>query len=51
MTTPKPQRELEGLVYSLTPLPAMGEVRFYKKPVLWAGVLGIAFIILNIIFW
>ena len=51
MTTPKPQRELEGLVYGLAPLPAMGEVRFYKKPVLWAGVLGVAFIILNIVFW
>jgi len=51
MTTPKPQRELEGLVYGLTPLPAMGEVPFYKKPVLWAGVLGVAFIILNIVFW
>jgi SSS family solute:Na+ symporter len=51
VTTPKPQTELEGLVYGLTPLPAMGEVRFYKKPVVWAGVLGVAFIILNIVFW
>jgi solute:Na+ symporter, SSS family len=50
-STPKPEKELEGLVYGLTPLPAMGEVPLYKKPVLWAGVLGVAFVILNIIFW
>jgi solute:Na+ symporter, SSS family len=50
-STSKPEKELEGLVYGLTPLPAMGEVPLYKKPVLWAGVLGVAFVILNIIFW
>ena len=51
ITTPKPEKELEGLVYGLTPLPAMGEVPLYKKPAVWAGVLGVAFVILNIIFW
>ena len=51
ITTPKPEEELGGLVYGLTPLPAMGEVPLYKKPAVWAGVLGVAFVILNIIFW
>ncbi len=51
VTTPKPEKELEGLVYGLTPLPSMGEVPFYKRPVAWAAVLAVAFVILNIIFW
>jgi len=50
-STPKPEKELEGLVYGLTPLPAMGGVALYRNPAVWAGVLGIAFVILNIIFW
>jgi solute:Na+ symporter, SSS family len=51
VTTPKPEKGLEGLVYGLMRLPAMGEVPLYKKPVGWAAVLGLAFVILNIIFW
>jgi len=51
MTTPKPEKELEGLVYGLTPLPSMEEVPFYARPVTWAAMLGVAFVILNVIFW
>jgi solute:Na+ symporter, SSS family len=51
LSTPKPEKELEGLVYGLTPLPAIGDVPQYKKPTLWAAVLGVAFIVVNIIFW
>jgi len=51
ISTPKPEKELEGLVYGLTPLPVVGGVPLYKNPAVWAGVLGIAFVILNIIFW
>ncbi len=38
MTTPKPEKELEGLVYGLTPLPSMEEVPFYARPVTWAAI-------------
>jgi solute:Na+ symporter, SSS family len=51
ITTPKPEKELQGLVYGLTPLPSMGDVPLLKRPVLWAALLGVAFVILNIIFW
>ncbi|MGA8149611.1 MAG: sodium:solute symporter family protein [Terriglobales bacterium] len=51
ITTPKPDHELNGLVYGLTPLLATGHVPLYKRPIVWACILGVAFVILNIIFW
>jgi solute:Na+ symporter, SSS family len=50
-TNPKPEAELKGLVYGLTPLPSMGGVRWLHRPVVWASVLAVAFIVVNIIFW
>ena len=50
-TTPKPEKELAGLVYGLTPVPSMGDLPIFKRPVVWAAALGVAFVILNIIFW
>jgi solute:Na+ symporter, SSS family len=50
-TKPKPEAELEGLVYGLTAVPSVGDVAIYEKPVFWAGVVGIIFVILNILFW
>jgi SSS family solute:Na+ symporter len=51
LTRPKPDRELEGLVYGLTPLPSEGAVALYKRPMFWAVVISVVFFILNIIFW
>jgi SSS family solute:Na+ symporter len=51
MTKPKPEAELVGLVRGMTPIPSVGDLPFYDKPVFWAGVVGIVFVILNIIFW
>jgi SSS family solute:Na+ symporter len=51
MTTPKPEKELVGLVYGCTDIPSEGHLPVYQRPVFWACVVGIAFIILNIIFW
>jgi SSS family solute:Na+ symporter len=51
MTTPKPERELEGLVYGVTTVPEEGTVRLYHRPVFWAVVVGLIFAVLNIIFW
>jgi solute:Na+ symporter, SSS family len=50
-TRPKPDAELTGLVYGLTKVPSVGEVAFYRKPLFWAGVVTLAFLVLNIIFW
>ncbi|HXM14400.1 MAG TPA: sodium:solute symporter family protein [Candidatus Eremiobacteraceae bacterium] len=50
-TRPKPDSELEGLVYGLTVVPSVGDVAIYEKPVFWAGIVGIIFVILNILFW
>ncbi len=50
-TKPKPDAELAGLVYGLTHVPSVGELPFYQKPIFWAGVVVLVFVILNIIFW
>jgi solute:Na+ symporter, SSS family len=50
-TKPKPEKDLEGLVYGLTRMPSTGHVPLLKRPVVWASVLGVAFVILNIVFW
>jgi solute:Na+ symporter, SSS family len=50
-TRPKTDAELEGLVYGLTAVPSVGDIAVYEKPVFWAGVVGIIFVILNIMFW
>jgi SSS family solute:Na+ symporter len=51
LTQPKPDSELTGLVYGLTPIPHVGAVPFYKKPVFWGAIVMAAFIEINIIFW
>ncbi|MBC7593273.1 MAG: sodium:solute symporter family protein [Kineosporiaceae bacterium] len=55
MTLPKPESELEGLVYSLTPKeslvdPDEGVVPWHKSPTKVAGVALVLVIILNLIF-
>ena len=50
-TQPKSDAELTGLVYGLTPVPSVQNIPLYKKPVFWAGVVGVVFVVLNIIFW
>jgi SSS family solute:Na+ symporter len=50
-TRPKPDNELTGLVYGLTEVPAVGDVPLYQKPLFWAAIVTVVFIVLNIIFW
>jgi SSS family solute:Na+ symporter len=50
-TKPKPEGELTNLVYGLTPLPDKGPCAWYRRPVVWAGVVGAALLAVNIIFW
>ena len=51
MTQPKPVAELEGLVYGVLPLPEEHDDHWYQKPIVWAGVIAVLFVVLNIIFW
>jgi hypothetical protein len=50
-TKPKTDAELKDLVYGLTPLPDEGSCPWYKHPALWAAVVGIVLVAVNIIFW
>lgn len=51
MTKPKPEAELTGLVYGATEIPSEGHLPLYQRPIFWAGVVSVIFVILNIIFW
>src|ERR1700675_750546 len=50
-TKPKTAAELTGLVYGLTPVPSVGNIPLYQKPIFWAGMVAVVFFVLNIIFW
>ena len=51
VTEPRPDDELKGLVYSLTPRPRDEGVPLYRQPGPLAVVVLLATIVLNIIFW
>jgi SSS family solute:Na+ symporter len=51
VTKPKPDAELEGLVYGLTPIPSLKGISMFQKPIFWAAVVTVVFVGLNIIFW
>ena len=51
LTKPKPHQELAGLVYGATEIPSEGHLPLYRRPVFWAGVVGVVFVVLNLIFW
>jgi SSS family solute:Na+ symporter len=50
VTEPKPDKELEGLVYGLTALPSESDLPLYKRPIFWAVVVALALVIVNLIF-
>lgn len=50
-TRPKPDAELAGLVYGCTELPSEGHLPWTQRPIFWAGVVLVVFVILNVIFW
>jgi len=50
MSAPRPEPELAGLVYSLTPKPVEADKAWYQRPTVWAlAVLALA-VVLNIVF-
>lgn len=51
VTRPKPDSELQNLVYGLTPLPDEGSYPLLKRPIFWAGVCAVVLIAINIWFW
>jgi solute:Na+ symporter, SSS family len=51
LTAPKPASELKGLVYGETEIPSEGDLAFYQRPVFWAVVVLVVFVVLNILFW
>ncbi len=51
LTKPKPDKEMEGLVYGLTKMPSSAHLPLYKRPIFWATVIAGVFVLLQIIFW
>jgi solute:Na+ symporter, SSS family len=51
MTWPKPERELDGLVYGVTAIPSEEDLPLTRRPAFWAVIVGVVFVVLNIIFW
>jgi SSS family solute:Na+ symporter len=51
VTKPKPDSELVGLVYSLTPLAKEEHTSFWQRPLVWGVIALILLVILQIIFW
>jgi SSS family solute:Na+ symporter len=51
VTRPRPDKELEGLVYGLTPKPSQAHLPWHHRPaVLGVAVLALT-VVLNIVFW
>jgi SSS family solute:Na+ symporter len=50
-TKPKPVEELTGLVYGCTELPSEGHLPLWKRPIFWAAVSLVIFLLLQWIFW
>src|ERR1039457_3202349 len=51
VTKPKPVEELTGLVYGCTELPDEGNLPLWKRPIFWAVISAVLFLILQWIFW
>jgi SSS family solute:Na+ symporter len=51
VTTPKKDTELVGLVYGCTEIPSEGHLPLWQRPIFWAGVVALAFVVIQIIFW
>jgi SSS family solute:Na+ symporter len=51
LTKPKSDKELVGLVYGCTEIPSEGDLPWWQRPLVWAGVVAVIFIALQIIFW
>jgi len=50
-TRPKPESELNGLVYGATVIPYQEPMVLYKNHWFWAGIVIVIFFVLNLMFW
>ena len=50
LTKPRPESELVGLVYSLTPKPDEGHLKWYARPATLADVVLAMLVVLNLVF-
>jgi SSS family solute:Na+ symporter len=51
MTKPRPDEEMKGLVYALTPIPKDAGEPWYRRPAALGAVVLVAAVALNVIFW
>ncbi len=51
LTKAQPLEELRGLVYGATEIPKEDQVSIFHRPVFWAVIVAVVFLILQIIFW
>lgn len=51
ITKPRPDEELKGLVYALTPRPKEEGLAWYQKPSLLAVIVLVLLVVLNAVFW
>jgi SSS family solute:Na+ symporter len=51
LTRPKTEKELAGLVYGCTEIPGDRDLPLYKRPIFWASIVAVVFVILQVIFW
>jgi SSS family solute:Na+ symporter len=50
-TKPKPESELVGLVYGCTEIPSEKDLSVFQKPIFWASVVAVVFVVLQVLFW
>ena len=51
LTKPKPDTELVGLVYGVTPIPHEGDIPLWERPIFWGAIVFVVFIAFNIWVW
>src|SRR5450432_2442830 len=51
LTKPKPDSELVGLVYGVTPIPSEGNLALWQRPIFWGAIVFVVFVVLNIWMW
>ncbi len=51
LTAPKPDSELVGLVYGVTPIPREGDIPFWERPMFWGAIVFVVFVAFNIWVW
>ena len=51
LTAPKPDSELIGLVYGVTPIPREGDIPLWERPMFWGAIVFVVFVAFNIWVW